>query len=64
MNYTCLDLFGVFSVESSDWTLFHNLSDLGVSFCGTLILNQSGSPTKKVQRPHHLQYPVSGVLWE
>ena len=54
MNYTCLDqssttLFGVFSVESSDWTLFHNLSDLGVSFCGTLILNQSGSPTKKVR---------------
>ena len=54
MNYTCLDqssttLFGVFSVESSDWTLFHNLSDLGVSFCGTLIFNQSGSPTKKVR---------------
>ena len=56
MNYTCLDqflnLFGVFSVDyssSSDRILFRNLSELGVSFCGTLILNQSGSPTEKVR---------------
>jgi hypothetical protein len=63
INYTCDPVFGVF-ISVSKRILFRDLIDLGVSLFGTLNLNQSGSPKKKVQRPYYLQYPVSGVLWK